>query len=150
MRGFIPKIGIFVPFGPGLAGLFGWWLWRAGCISQDTYLLYNYFHLGLSIFLFTIAGKGGNKYKGSGQSAFRGKKRMLNGRLHEPRDYRDLISYMLDIKWSEYFSVFPLAWHHHKSSVMFRRGVIGGNIYFQRIDTEWIYSTRVKETIFRI
>merc|ERR1711922_14311 len=19
----------------------GWWLWRAGCISQDTYLLYN-------------------------------------------------------------------------------------------------------------
>ena len=41
----MPKIGIFVHFGPGLAGLFGallvdWWLWRAGCISQDTYLLY--------------------------------------------------------------------------------------------------------------
>ena len=39
------KIGIFVHFGPGLTGLFGallvdWWLWRAGCISQDTYLLY--------------------------------------------------------------------------------------------------------------
>ena len=41
----MPKIVIFVHFGPGLAGLFGallvdWWLWRAGCISQDTYLLY--------------------------------------------------------------------------------------------------------------
>ena len=41
-----PKIGIFGQFGPGDAGLFdallwvGWWLWRAGCISQDTYLLY--------------------------------------------------------------------------------------------------------------
>ena len=22
-------------------GSFGWWLWRAGCISQDTYLLYD-------------------------------------------------------------------------------------------------------------
>ena len=30
-----PKISIFVHFGPGLAGSFGWWLWRAGCISQD-------------------------------------------------------------------------------------------------------------------
>ena len=42
-----PKIGIFGQFGPGHAGLFnallwvGWWLWRAGCISQDTYLLYH-------------------------------------------------------------------------------------------------------------
>ena len=41
-----PKIGIFGQFGPGHAGLFnallwvGWWLWRAGCISQDAYLLY--------------------------------------------------------------------------------------------------------------
>ena len=41
-----PKIGIFGRFGPGHAGLFnallwvGWWLWRAGCISQDAYLLY--------------------------------------------------------------------------------------------------------------
>ena len=34
------KFGIFVHFGPGLAGSFCWWLWRAGCISQDTYLLY--------------------------------------------------------------------------------------------------------------
>ena len=31
----------FVHFGLGLAGSFGWWLWRASCISQDTYLLYN-------------------------------------------------------------------------------------------------------------
>ena len=43
-----PKIGIFSQFGPGPAGLFnallwvGWWLWRAGCISQDTYLLYDF------------------------------------------------------------------------------------------------------------
>ena len=44
-----PKIGIFGQFGPGHAGLFNallmlwvsWWLWRAGCISQDTYLLYD-------------------------------------------------------------------------------------------------------------
>ena len=36
-----PENGIFVLFGPGLAGSFGWWLWRAGCISQDTYLLYD-------------------------------------------------------------------------------------------------------------
>ena len=41
-----PKTGIFGQYGPGHAGLFnallwvGWWLWRAGCISQDTYLLY--------------------------------------------------------------------------------------------------------------
>ena len=42
-----PEIGIFGQFGPGHAGLFnallwvGWWLGRAGCISQDTFLLYN-------------------------------------------------------------------------------------------------------------
>ena len=41
-----PNIDIFGEFGPGHAGLFnallwvGWWLWRAGCISQDIYLLY--------------------------------------------------------------------------------------------------------------
>ena len=34
------KIGIFGHLVPGLNGSFGWWLWRAGCISQDTYLLY--------------------------------------------------------------------------------------------------------------
>ena len=43
-----PKIDIFGQFGPGHAGLFnalfwvGWWLWRAGCISQDNYLLYYF------------------------------------------------------------------------------------------------------------
>ena len=44
-----PKIGIFGHFGLGLAGSLhwvpcwwvGWWLWRAGCISQDTYLHYK-------------------------------------------------------------------------------------------------------------
>ena len=47
-----PKIGIFGQFGPGHAGLFnallwvGWWLWRAGCISQDTYLLYSTIQFG--------------------------------------------------------------------------------------------------------
>ena len=46
-----PKIGIFGQFGPGQAGLLnallwvGLWLWRAGCISQDTYLLYGFDHL---------------------------------------------------------------------------------------------------------
>ena len=51
-----PKIGIFGQFGPGHAGLYnallwvGCWLWRAGCISQDTYLLYNI----LAIFRFFI------------------------------------------------------------------------------------------------
>ena len=41
-----PKIGIFGWYGPGHAGFLvpcwwvGWRLWRAGCISQDTYLLY--------------------------------------------------------------------------------------------------------------
>ena len=38
----------FCQFGPGHAGFFGallvggWWLWRAGCILQETYLLYLY------------------------------------------------------------------------------------------------------------
>ena len=48
------KIRIFCPkttkFGPKLALLVilmpcwwvGWWLWRAGCISQNTFLLYQY------------------------------------------------------------------------------------------------------------
>ena len=34
----------------------GWWLWRAGCISQDTYLLYYYYifdHLGVAGLLLT-------------------------------------------------------------------------------------------------
>ena len=41
-----PKIGIFGQFGQAMQAYsvpcwwVGWWLWRAGCISQDTYLLY--------------------------------------------------------------------------------------------------------------
>ena len=52
-----PKIGIFGQFGPGHAGFFGalwwvsWWLWRAGCISQDTYLLYLLFFRQFPILL---------------------------------------------------------------------------------------------------
>ena len=44
-----PKIGIFGQFGPAMQAYsvpcwwVGWWLWRAGCISQDTYLLYDIF-----------------------------------------------------------------------------------------------------------
>ena len=36
------KFGIFGQFGPCrlVRCPVGWWLWRAGCISQDTYLLY--------------------------------------------------------------------------------------------------------------
>ena len=30
-----------VRVGAGRPSLVGWWLWRAGCISQDTYLLYD-------------------------------------------------------------------------------------------------------------
>ena len=48
-----PKIGIFGQFGTGYAGFFGallvgwngWWLWHAGCISQDAYLLYMFSNL---------------------------------------------------------------------------------------------------------
>ena len=42
-----PKIGIFGQFGQAMQAYsvpccwVGWWLWRAGCISQDTYVLYN-------------------------------------------------------------------------------------------------------------
>ena len=25
-----------------------WWLWRAGCISQDTYLLYHFYMIAIS------------------------------------------------------------------------------------------------------
>ena len=51
-----PRTGIFGQFGPGHAGLFSallvgrWWLWRAGCISQDTYLLYFYHFLQMVVF----------------------------------------------------------------------------------------------------
>ena len=33
----------------------GWWLWRAGCISQDTYLLYGTWLQSLSYFCITIS-----------------------------------------------------------------------------------------------
>ena len=42
-----PKIGIFGQLGQAVQAYsmpcwwVGWWLWRAGCISQDTYLLYG-------------------------------------------------------------------------------------------------------------
>ena len=38
-----PDIGIFFILGQALLAhlVLCWWLWRAGCISQDTYLLYQ-------------------------------------------------------------------------------------------------------------
>ena len=42
-----PKYAFLGTYIIGIAGSFGalfvggWWLWRAGCISQDTYLLYS-------------------------------------------------------------------------------------------------------------
>ena len=45
---FGPKLAFLVILGQALPAhlvpcwLVGWWLWRAGCISQDTYLLYSY------------------------------------------------------------------------------------------------------------
>ena len=42
---FGPKLAFLVNLGQGMhlvpCWCVGWWLWRAGCISQDTYLLYN-------------------------------------------------------------------------------------------------------------
>ena len=44
---FCPKIAFLVILGQALLAHLvpcwwvGWWLWRAGCISQDTYLLYD-------------------------------------------------------------------------------------------------------------
>ena len=43
-----PNIGIFGQFWPAMQAYtvpcwwVSWWLWRAGCISQDTYLLYEF------------------------------------------------------------------------------------------------------------
>ena len=43
---FGPKLAVLVNFGQTMQAYLvpccrvGWWLWRAGCISQDTYLLY--------------------------------------------------------------------------------------------------------------
>ena len=46
---FGPKLAFLVNLGQAMQAcsvpcwLVGWWLWRAGCISQDTYLLYLFF-----------------------------------------------------------------------------------------------------------
>ena len=47
MTKFGPKLAFLVNLGQAMQAdsvpcwLVGWWLWRAGCISQDTYLLYS-------------------------------------------------------------------------------------------------------------
>ena len=47
---FGPKLAFLVNLGQAMQAysvpcwLVGWWLWRAGCISQDTYLLYIISH----------------------------------------------------------------------------------------------------------
>ena len=44
---FGPKLALLVNLGQAMQAYsvpcwwVGWWLWRAGCISQDTYLLYD-------------------------------------------------------------------------------------------------------------
>ena len=54
---FGPKLAFLVNLGQAMQAYsvpcwwVGWWLWRAGCISQDTYLLYLYFHI-TSTFVF--------------------------------------------------------------------------------------------------
>ena len=51
MTKFGPKLAFLVNFGQAMQAYLvpcwwvGWWLWRAGCISQDTYLLYIFDHL---------------------------------------------------------------------------------------------------------
>ena len=46
---FGPKLAFLVNLGQAMQAYslscwwVGWWLWRAGCISQDTYLLYIYY-----------------------------------------------------------------------------------------------------------
>ena len=46
---FGPKLAFLVNLGQAMQAYsvpcwwVGWWLWRAGCISQDTYLLYDNF-----------------------------------------------------------------------------------------------------------
>ena len=50
-----PKIAFLVILGQALPAHLvpcwwvGWWLWRAGCISQDTYLLYLFVFVQLSL-----------------------------------------------------------------------------------------------------
>ena len=52
MTKFGPKLAFLVNLGKAMQAYsvpcwwVGWWLWRVGCISQDTYLLYgNDYHL---------------------------------------------------------------------------------------------------------
>ena len=51
MTKFGPKLAFLVNLGQAMQAYMvpcwwvGWWLWRAGCISQDTYLLYCIFCL---------------------------------------------------------------------------------------------------------
>jgi len=46
---FGPKMAFLVNLGQAMQAYLvpcwwvGWWLWRAGCISQDTYLLYHFY-----------------------------------------------------------------------------------------------------------
>ena len=46
---FGPKLAFLVNLGQAMQAYsvpcwwVGWWLWRAGCISQDTYLLYQHY-----------------------------------------------------------------------------------------------------------
>ena len=53
---FGPKLAFLVNLGQAMQAYsvpcwwVGWWLWRAGCISQDTYLLYFYHFLQMVVF----------------------------------------------------------------------------------------------------
>ena len=51
---FIPKLAFLVNLGQAMQAYSVpcWWLWRAGCISQDTYLLYNI--ICISSFFFVV------------------------------------------------------------------------------------------------
>ena len=50
---FGPKLAFLVNLGQAMQAysvpcwLVGWWLWRAGCILQDTYLLYDVFDVDI-------------------------------------------------------------------------------------------------------
>ena len=59
---FGPKLAFLVNLGQARPGRLihtllwvGWWLWRAGCISQDTYLLYSYLYFCMDHFIFDIS-----------------------------------------------------------------------------------------------
>ena len=50
---FGPKLAFLVDLGQAMQAFLvpcwsvSWWLWRAGCISQDTYILYCFKHRGV-------------------------------------------------------------------------------------------------------